>query len=83
MSTEKVYPSGLSREEKMVFQTKVAPFTLIKGIFFQMGPDDQLKQCLEKPEQRKVVRNLHLGPFGGHFAAITTNHQIRKARYVR
>ena len=38
--TERVYPLGLSREEKMVFQTKVAPFTLIKGILFRMGPDD-------------------------------------------
>ena len=28
---EKVYPLGLSREKKMVFQTKITPFTLIKG----------------------------------------------------
>ena len=48
--TEKAYPPGLTREENMVFQTKVAPFTLIKGTLFRMGPDDQLRRCLEKPE---------------------------------
>ena len=48
--TDKAYPPGLTREEKMVFQTKVAPFTLIKGTLFRMGPDDQLRRCLEKPE---------------------------------
>lgn len=70
--TEKVYPPGLSREEKMVFQTKVAPFTLIKGTLFQMGPNDKLRRCLEKPEQGKVVRALH----SGTFAADTTIHRI-------
>ena len=79
--TEKVYPDGLTREEKMIFQTKVAPFTLIKGILFRMGPDDQLRRCLEKPERGKVVRALHSGPSGGHFAAVTTIQRIRKAGY--
>lgn len=79
--TDKSYPDGLTREEKMIFQTKVAPFTLIKGTLFRMGPDDQLRRCLEKPEQGKVVRALHSGPSGGHFAAVTTIHRIRKAGY--
>ena len=46
-----------------------------------MGPDDQLRQCLEKTEQGKVVRTLYSGPSGGHFAAVTTIHRIRKAEY--
>ena len=79
--TGKAYPPGLTREEKMVFQTKVAPFTLIKGTLFRMGPNDQLRRCLEKPEHGKVVRALHLRPSGGHFAAVTTNQRIWKAGY--
>ena len=79
--TEKAYPPGLSQEEKMVFQTKAAPFTLIKETLFQMGPDDQLRRCLEKPEHGKVIRALHLGPLGGHFVAVTTIQRIRKAGY--
>ena len=79
--TKKTYPAGLTQEEKMVFQAKVAPFTLIKGTLFRMGPDDQLQRCLEKPEQGKVVRALHCGPSGGHFAAVTTIHRIRKAGF--
>ena len=46
-----------------------------------MGPDDQLRRCLEKPEQGKVIRALHSGPSGGHFAAVTTIQRIRKAGY--
>ena len=65
----------------MIFQTKVAPFTLIKGTLFRMEPDDQLRRCLEKPKQGKVVRALHSGPSGGHFAAVTTIHRIRKVVY--
>jgi len=79
--TERRYPAGMSREEKMVFQTKVAPFTLIRGVLFRMGPDDRLRRCLENPERKQVVRALHSGPSGGHFAAVTTINRIRSSGY--
>ena len=48
---DRTYPTGLSREEKSVFQNKVAPYTIIQGILFRIGADEQLKQCLEKKER--------------------------------
>ena len=38
----RIYPPGLSREEKSVFQHKIAPYSLIRGILFKMGADEQL-----------------------------------------
>ena len=48
--TEQSYPEEFTREEKIVFQHKVAPYTLICGVLFKMGADDQLRRCLEKVE---------------------------------
>ena len=77
----RIYPTGLSREEKNIFQHKVAPYTIIHGILFRLGADEQLKRCLEKKERKQVMRALHSGPSGGHFAANTTANRIRSAGY--
>ena len=77
----RIYPTGLNREEKNVFQHKVAPYTIIHGILFRLGADEQLKRCLEKKERKQVMRALHSGPSGGHFAANTTANWIRLAGY--
>ena len=34
---DRTYPTGLSKEEKSVFQNKVAPYTIIQGILFRIG----------------------------------------------
>ena len=79
--TKRTYPPGLSREEKSVFQHKAAPYSLIKGILFKMGADEQLRRCLEKKDRKTVIRALHSGPSGGHFAAVTTVNRIRSVGY--
>ena len=79
--TNRIYPPGLSREEKSVFQHKAAPYSLIKGILFKMGADEQLCRCLEKKDCKTVMRALHSSPSGGHFAAITTVNWIWWAGY--
>ena len=78
---DQTYPAGLSREEKNVFQSKVAPYSIILGVLFRIGADEQLKRCLEKRERKQVMRALHSGPSGGHFVATTTANRIRSAGY--
>ena len=78
---DRIYPIGLSREEKNFFQHKVAPYTIIHGILFRLRADEQLKRCLEKKEWKQVMRALHSGPSGGHFATNTTANRIRSAGY--
>ena len=79
--TERKYPEGLNMEEKSVFQSKVAPFSLIQGILFKMGADDTLRRCLEQKDRKRVMTALHSESSGGHFAAITTVNRIRSAGY--
>lgn len=55
------YLEGLNREEKVVFQHKVAPYTIIYGVQFRMGADDKLRRCLEKWERKEVIQALHAG----------------------
>ena len=78
---DRIYPIGLSKEEKSMFQHKVAPYTIIQGILFRLGADEQPKRCLEKKERKQVMRALHSGPSGRHFAATTTANRIRSAGY--
>ena len=70
--TERRYPEEFTREEKIVFQHKVAPYKLIRGVLFKMGADDQLRRCLKKEEQKQVIATLHSDLSGGHFATIIT-----------
>ena len=79
--TEQRYPEGLNREEKSVFQSNVAPYSLIQGILFKMGTDDTLRRCLEQRDQKRVMIALHTESSGGHFAAIITVNRIRSAGY--
>ena len=75
------YPKEFNREEKSVFQHRVAPYSIIKDVLFRMGADDRLRRCLEARYRTKVIRGLHEGPAGGHFASITTIERIRSAGY--
>ena len=75
------YPEQMSREEKEIFQRKVAPYTLIRGVLFKLGADDILRRCLEPSERKKVIPALHAGSSGGHFATLSTINRIRSAGY--
>ena len=79
--TKRKYLEEFTREEKIVFQYKVAPYTLIRGILFKMGANDQLRRCLERAEWKQVMRALHSSPSRGHFAAIAIVNRIWSAKY--
>jgi hypothetical protein len=48
--TTRKYPEGMTREEKNVFQHRVAPFTMVFGVLFRMALDDKITRCLESGE---------------------------------
>ena len=75
------YPEGLNREEKSVFQHRVAPYFVVGELLFKLGADERIRRCLEPLHRRKVIRNLHDGPAGGHYASVTTVQRIRAAGY--
>jgi hypothetical protein len=75
------FPDHFTREEKEVFQRMVAPYSLIKGILFKLGADEQLRRCLERSDRKKVIESLHSGNSGGHFASVNTVNRIRTVGY--
>ena len=77
----RTYPEGLSREEKGVFQHRVAPYCIIRDVLFRIGADEKLRRCLEPKHRKTVIRSLHDGPAGGHFASTTTVERVRTAGY--
>ena len=78
---ERKYPEGLTREEKGVFQDKVAPYVLIQGILFKMEVDEVLRRCLERKDRNRVMTAFHAKSSGGHFAAITIVNRIQSTNY--
>ena len=79
--TSHTYPQSLSREKKVVIQYKVALYTLIMGVLFKRGPDEQLRRYLEPGERKPIIRSLHEDPVGGHFTVQSTVGRIRTAGY--
>jgi hypothetical protein len=75
------FPDHFTREEKEVFQRKVAPYSLIKGILFKLGADEQLRHCLEESDRKKVIESLHSDSSGRHFASVNTVNRIRAVGY--
>lgn len=79
--TTGIYPTGLSREEKSVFQYRVGPYTLYQGFLFKMTADGKLKRCVEGVMKRKIITALHSEPTGGHFGVESTIKKIRDTGY--
>jgi hypothetical protein len=61
------FPDHFTREEKEVFQRKVAPYSLIKGILFKLGADEQLRRYLGGSDRKKVIESLHSDSSRGTF----------------
>jgi hypothetical protein len=50
-------------------------------VFYKMGQDKRLKRCLSTIEVQKVMKELHEGTIGGHFATKITQKKILDVRY--
>lgn len=65
-------PEYLSHKEKCALHFKSYEYQLINGILFHRNFDGVLLRCLEKEEAKKVLKDHHDGPVGGHFSGDTT-----------
>lgn len=81
MLTNGIFPPNLSPEQKAVFLHKIGPYTLRTGILYRLGPDQQLKRCLETKEIPRVIAAIHEEQLGGHYAVNITVKKIRDAGY--
>jgi hypothetical protein len=72
---------NLNPRERRALRLKSAPYRLINSILFWINYDGVLLRCLEHEDTDKVLKELHDGPAGGHFARNTIVHKVLRANY--
>jgi hypothetical protein len=74
-------PENLKPRERRALRLKSAQYHLMNSILFQVNNDGVLLRYLECEDANKVLKELHDGPIGGHFAVDTTAHKILRVSY--
>ena len=74
-------PEKLNSRERRALRLKSTQYRLINSILFWINYDGVLLICLEREDADKVLKELHDGPVGGHFAENTTPHKMLRASY--
>jgi len=75
------FPENLNPRGRRALRLKSAQYLLISSVLFLINYDGVLLRCLEWEDANKVLKELHYGPVGGHFAGNTTAHKILRASY--
>jgi hypothetical protein len=74
-------PKILSPRERRSLRIKYVQYRLVNSILFRINYDGVILRCIECEDVEKVMRELHYGPTGGHFARNTTTHKILRSGY--
>jgi hypothetical protein len=75
------FPENLIPKERRALMIKSAQYRLVNSVLFRINYDGVLLRCIEREDAEKVLRELHDGPLGGHFAGNTTSHKILRVGY--
>jgi hypothetical protein len=75
------FPENLNPRERRALRLKSSQYRLINSVLFRINYDGLLLICLEHEDENKVLKEIHDGPAGGHFAGNTTTHKILRASY--
>ena len=54
---------------------------MIDGILFRRDFNGALLRCVDTDQAKRMIKELHDGPNGGHFLARTTTMKIMRAGY--
>jgi len=74
-------PENLNPRERRALRLKSSHYCLINSMLLQINYDGVLLRCLKREDTDKVLKELHDGPAGGHFAGNTTTHKILRDNY--
>jgi hypothetical protein len=72
---------NLNPKERRDLRIKFVQYHLINSVLFHINYDGVLLKCLEHEDIENVLRELHDGPVGGHFAGNTTTHKKLRGDY--
>lgn len=68
----------MSAKQKRIVRLKAASYQIVQGNLFRKHHLGILLKCLEYDEAQHVLKDLHDGPAGGHYAGDTTSHKIMR-----
>jgi hypothetical protein len=71
----------LSLIKKQKLARKAKPFILKEGIMYIMGQNNKMHICLTTLQTQIVLKELHEGLVGGHFAIDITTKKILDVEY--
>jgi hypothetical protein len=71
----------LSTWRKQLLAQRAEPFIMKMNVLYIMGKDNKLRQCLLTTQVQKVMKELHEGTIGGHFATKITQKKILDVEY--
>jgi hypothetical protein len=74
-------PENLNPRERRGLRLKSTQYRLLNSILFCVNYDGVLLRCIEREDVEKVLKELHDGPAGKHFARNTTTYKIPRANY--
>jgi hypothetical protein len=74
-------PENLSPKERRALRLKSVQYRLVNSVLFRINYDGVLLRCPEHEDAKKVLRELHDGPAGGHFVGDTTTQKRLRASY--
>ncbi len=74
-------PKTLNLAQRQKLARMVEPFTLKEGTMYKMGQNNKMRRCLTTSNAQIILKELHEGVVGGHFAADITTKKILDAHY--
>lgn len=72
-------PSHFSTRQKREIILKALSYQLVHRALFRKHHTKVLLRCMEVHDSKKLLRDLHNGLAGGHFAGNTTTHKVMRA----
>ncbi len=72
---------SLSTWQKQWLARRVKPFIMKNEVLYIMGQDNRLSWCLSTMKAQKVMKELHEGTVGRHFATEITQKKILNVGY--
>jgi hypothetical protein len=60
---------------------KSLQYQLLRGILFRNNYDGVLLICLERQDVDNFLKDIHDGPFSGHFSGDTMAHKVLRVGY--
>ena len=75
------YPQGLDRAKRRQYRLQSIHYVIVDGILFRKDFNGALLRCIDIDQAKRMIKELHDGPDGGHFLARKIAVKIMRVGY--